>query len=200
MSMIVAVEDGLSEAVLRKIISVTRPDIETVTVLGNRGKGYLRNRARELNRAAGAVPVLMLIDQDLPQICPPALTLQWFGTTSPLLLFRVAVMEVESWVLADREGVASMLGVPVDRIPVDTDAIPQPKEFLVNLARRSRFTRVRQDFVPAPGSTAAVGPGYNPRLGVFAASEWNPLKAALLSRSLDRCIARLRDSSRIVRP
>lgn len=100
-------------------------------------------------------------------------------------------MEIESWVLADRDRTATMLGVPVHRIPQQTDSIDQPKEFLVNLARRSRYSSVRQDLVPAPGSTAAVGAAYNPRLASFVAREWNPKDAAAASPSLARCIARL---------
>jgi hypothetical protein len=45
----------------------------------------------------------MLVDLDTPEYCPPALVHQWFGTKQPNLSFRVAVMEVEAWPLADRE-------------------------------------------------------------------------------------------------
>jgi hypothetical protein len=190
--MIIAVEDSLSEEVTRKLVSTIRPDLDIATVLGNRGKGYLRTRARELNRAAGAIAVMMLTDQDAQQSCPPVIAADWFGPQPLSLLFWVAVMEVESWVLADRERSAAMLGVPVHRIPIDTDAIPKPKEFLVNLARRSRLSRVRQDLVPERDSTATVGPAYNPRLGVFVTSEWNPIDATPVSRSLARCVERLR--------
>lgn len=189
--MIVAVEDGLSEAVVRKLISAIRPDLHITNVLGLRGKGYLQNRARELDRAAAAIPILMLTDQDRAEPCPADIRAEWFGSRPLNVLFRVAVMEIESWVLADRDRIAAMLGVPVHRIPLDTDGIPQPKEFLVNLARRSRFSAIRQDLVPAPRSTAAVGPFYNPRMIAFVSEQWRPKDAAAISRSLARSMDRL---------
>ncbi|HEY0142993.1 MAG TPA: hypothetical protein VGF48_18995 [Thermoanaerobaculia bacterium] len=191
--MIVAVEDPLSEAITRKLFAEVRPDLPITTVLGNRGNAYLRSKARELNRAAATLPVFLLTDLDSPTTCPPHLIANWLGASPATnLLFRVAVIEVESWVLADREQVAEFIGVPEHRIPADTDAIPDPKQFLVNLARRSRSADVRTDLVPAAGSTAAVGPLYNPRVGSFVAARWSAARAGAASASLSRTIERLR--------
>ena len=107
---------------------------------------------------------------------------------------RVAVMEVESWVMADRRGFADFLSIPLNRIPEDTDVILQPKEFLVSLARLSRKTRLRQEIVPLPGATSKVGPGYNSRLGEFVHSRWSVNRAASVSVSLQRTLAQLRTS------
>ena len=189
--MILAVEDIVTEAVAKKLVTTVRPDLAITAVIGHRGKGYIQGRARELNRSAGSLKVLILTDLDSPSTCPPELRASWFGTTMPHALFRVAVMEVESWVLADRQRAASMLGVPVDRIPANTDRIGHPKQHIVNLARRSRFTDVRQELVPAPRSTAVVGPAYNPRIVAFITESWNPIAGAPVSESLARAIDRI---------
>lgn len=190
--MILAVEDTLSEAVARKLLSVVRPEISVTVAMGHQGRGYLQNRARELNRTAASVPVLLLADLDRPLPCPPDLIASWLSAPAQrLLLFRIAVMEIESWVLADRGRFASFLSVPDHRIPANTDEIPQPKEFIVNLARRSRRKDIREDLVPAPGSTSSVGPAYNPRLAVFVDETWNPVTASEASPSLARAVTRL---------
>ena len=192
MRMIIAVEDPLSEAITRKLFAEVRPDLTITTLLGNRGNGYLRRKARELNRAAVKLPVFLLTDLDSPELCPPGIIADWLGgEPAANLLFRVAVIEVESWVLADREQVATFIGVPEHRIPADTDSIPDPKQFLVNLARRSRSAEVRTDLVPAIGSTAAVGPLYNPRLVSFVATRWSATRARYASESLARTVTRL---------
>lgn len=84
------------------------------------------------------------------------------------------------------------LGVPLDRIPTDTDTITDPKQFLVSLARRSRLRRLRQDLVPEAGSTSIQGPDYNGRLSGFIESQWNVHQARRHSESLDRAFVRLR--------
>lgn len=149
--MILAIEDVLSEAVARKMVASFRADVEVSTVIGRRGNTYLQGKARELNRTARTQPVMLIIDLDSPQNCPPALIAEWLGAQpQPHLLFRIAVMEVESWVLADRERIAAALAIPEHRVPLHTDSIGDPKQFLINLARRSRIRDVREDLVPAP--------------------------------------------------
>jgi hypothetical protein len=112
--------------------------------LGLKGKGYLQSKAPSLNQTAKGFPVFMLTDQDAPGQCPPQLVQTWTkGERNVEFFLRVAVMEVESWVMADRKGFADFLSIPLNRIPEDTDVIPQPKEFLVSLARLSKKTRLR---------------------------------------------------------
>ena len=76
-------------------------------------------------------------------------------------------MEVESWLMADQEAVAEFLSIPVKRIPLSTDSIPEPKEFFVSLARKSKKRRLRDELVPKPGAKIPVGYGYNTRLSEF---------------------------------
>ena len=163
-SIILAVEDVLGEAVSVRILA--NLGIAVTQRLGLKGKGYLREKAQSLNQTARGFAVFMLTDRDSPNPCPPQLVRSWIkGPRHPHFFLRVAVMEVESWMMADREGMAGFLSVPLNRIPLDTDALTHPKEFLVSLARSSNKARLRADLVPKPGATSKVGPGYNPRLG-----------------------------------
>ena len=190
--MIVAVEDVLSEVVVRKLIEMIRPDLAITVVMRKSGRGYLQSRARDLNRTARSVPVFIVADLDRPTPCPADLIEQWLSSPpAPRLLFRIAVMEIESWILADRDLFADFLAVPAHRIPPNTDEIAQPKEFIVSLARRSRRKDIRRDLVPPPGATSAVGPGFNARVGSFVTGTWNVESAAMASPSLRRSIGRL---------
>lgn len=190
--MIVAVEDVLSEVVVRRLIETIRPDLSISVVMRKNGRGYLQSRARDLNRTAQSVPVLIVADLDRPSPCPADLIDQWLSSPpAPSLLFRVAVMEIESWILADRDSFADFLAVPAHRIPGNADEIAQPKEFIVSLARRSRRKDIRDDLVPKAGATSAVGPAFNPRVGAFVSGSWNVERAARVSPSLRRSVDRL---------
>ena len=191
-SVILAVEDTLSEAVSTKILASLGIDISQR--LGLKGKGYLQSKAPSLNQTAKGFPVFMLTDQDAPSQCPPQLVQDWTkGERHARFFLRVAVMEVESWIMADRRGFADFLSIPFNRIPEDTDVILRPKEFLVSLARLSKKTRLRQEIVPPPGATSKVGPAYNSRLGEFVHSRWSVNLAAAVSVSLQRTLAQLRN-------
>jgi hypothetical protein len=105
--------------------------------------------------------------------------------------FRVAVREVEAWLLADRASMALFLKVPLALIPRDPDGLDDPKLRLVDLARRSRQRDIRVDLVPREGSGRAVGPAYTSRLVEFAGKMWRPDAAAAHSDSLRRCRQRI---------
>lgn len=192
-SAILAVEDVLGEAVSIRVL--TSLGISVSQRLGLKGKGYLQKKSQNLNLAARGFAVFMLTDQDSPNQCPPQLIRSWIkGPRHPHFFLRVAVMEVESWIMADRKGIASFLSIPLSRMPLDSDALTHPKEFLVSLARSSNKARLRADLVPKPRATSKVGPGYNPRLGEFVRLHWNVERASQVSNSLKRTLSRLRIS------
>ncbi|HEY5959058.1 MAG TPA: hypothetical protein VIV60_21010, partial [Polyangiaceae bacterium] len=146
-----------------------------------------KKKAESLNRTALGFPVFMLTDLDSPNRCPFEILESWIAAPrNPDFMLRVAVMEVESWVLAHRDAFAHFAGIGVAQVPSDPDSIADPKQHLVNLVRKSRNAHLRKDIVPTPGSTAAVGPAYNPRLASFVESTWNPTSAAEVSSSLLR--------------
>lgn len=181
-----AFEDPLHEAVLRKIFS--QLNFAVGKCFSHGGYGYLKTKIQGFNNAARVTPFLVLTDLD--QVgCAPLLIKDWLPVPKhPNLLFRVAVREVESWVLAHRESMAKYLGVNKDKIPVKVDEILDPKKALINLARKSKYRAIREAIVPRTGSSAQQGPDYNGKLIIFVNDYWDVETAALNSPSLQKMI------------
>ena len=191
-SVVVVVEDDLSEAVMRRLIVEANQSLKIDRIINERGNQMIRVGMQEKYPSAShVIPHIILTDLD--QIaCAPTLINFWHANNSPSrLLFRVAVRETESWLLADRHGVAGFLAVPVARIPANPETLPDPKRVLINLARRSRKLRLAQEIVPAPGSAAPIGPFYNARLSEFVASSWNVDEARRTAPSFNRAFERV---------
>ena len=187
-----AVEDELSEAVLRRLLRHTGRGYAVGTVFGRSGYGYLRNTITGWNRAARGIPLVVLTDLDRCP-CPAALIAEWLPRYQHAnLLLRVAVREVESWVLADRENLPEFLRVAPNSIPLNPDTIPDPKALLVNAAARSRSGEIRSRVAPRRGSSAKQGPDYNSCLSEFVYRSWDVDSSAASSPSLSRTVARLR--------
>jgi hypothetical protein len=183
-----AVEDALSEAVLREMLKQSQRPFLVGTSLGNQGNSYLKRIIPGLNNAAKGMPYLVLTDLDNAE-CPPALISNWLSQPKhPNLLFRVAIREVEAWLLAHREAFAKFLGIAIELIPNDVDAIPNPKQSLIDLARKSRKRSLRDAIVPAPNSTATIGKYYNPQLIQFVQQSWQIDSAQKNSSSLQRAM------------
>jgi hypothetical protein len=190
--MIAAVEDALSEAVVRKIIAEVRPDLTLYQVMRKNGSGYIRSILKELNQAARTLPVFVVIDLDRPEPCPADLIRQFLPhPRAANLVFRVAVMEIESWVIADGEAFARFLAIPRHAVPDDPDSIAEPKELIATLARRSRRRELREDLAPKAGDVRRVGAGFNPRMIAFVENEWSLVAASAASRSLRKAVERL---------
>jgi hypothetical protein len=187
----VATEDALSEAVLRAILRDSGRGYEVGSAYGQRGYGYLKKTIRGWNRAARSQPLLVLTDLDEFD-CPAQLIQTWLAEAKhPNLLFRVAVREVESWLLADAKGFASFLRIPPRLVPSSPDLLRDAKKTLVDLARKARAPEKKSSLVPKSGSTARQGPEYNACLGAFVSQDWNIAAARINSPSLDRTVRRL---------
>jgi hypothetical protein len=187
------VEDLLSEAIARRLLSIAEDRMVVATVKIAGGYGEIGKRISAYNRAAKAVPFFILADLDRDKgACAPQLRKAWLPHgTNPLLLFRIAVPQVEAWLLADQEGVATFLGIAPDLVPLAPEALPDPKATLIKLAKHSPKAFLRRALLPAPGSDARLGPGYNIQLSRFAQSTWNLSRARRASVSLDRAIKAL---------
>jgi hypothetical protein len=182
------VEDALSEAVLRRVLSISRRHFEVGYCYGMRGFGYIKKNLAGFNQASRGTPFLVLTDLDDGE-CAAALLAGWLQEKkSPNLLFRVAVREVEAWLLADPTGLARYLGIREDLFPSQPDSVQDPKKTLIGLAARSRNRELRDAIVPRSGSTAITGPDYNGRLIAFVNSRWDARAAAERSDSLKRLL------------
>ena len=189
------VEDELSELVARRLVKEYAPRIQIIDTVGLQGNRQLREQLRRLNQiAAYRHPALVLTDLDRPQSCPPALLREWTQnrTMAPNLLLRVAVLEIESWLLADRRGIAQWLSLAVSQVPSNPESILDPKRTLVELAGRSRNRALREAIVSRRGAgTHHTGPGYNESVGDYAINHWNTEAARSNAPSLDRAIIRI---------
>jgi len=195
-----AVEGLLDDAVLRSLVEHIGGAVGTV--FGKRGKDHLRARAPAYNAAAVRYPWVLLVDLDDAAACPPLLVSSWLPVRSARLCFRVAVHKIEAWLLADRGGLARFLGVQASKLPADPDSVPDPKQEIVNLARKSRLRAVREDIVPPPGSRQTIGQAYNAKLVEFVRGpgrRWDIDKAASRSTSLGRSLAAMRGLIRAAR-
>jgi hypothetical protein len=189
----VATEDVLSEAVAEALLRQIG-DHSVEKRIRQAGSGYLRKRISDFNRmAAKVMPVLLVTDLDRVE-CAPELVNSWLpGGPDANLLFRVAIREAESWVLADRSAFAEFLGVSVAKLPDRPDDLPDPKRALLDLVRTSRRRDLRADILPAPGISFPVGLGYNERLTGFVRRLWDCRRAAAASPSLARAVRRVAD-------
>lgn len=188
----IAFEDTLTEATIDSLLRQCGRPFTITNRYGREGFGYLKSKINGFNAAARIVPFLVVADLDQVE-CPPRLKGRWLTAPEhPNLVFRIAVHQVEAWLLADRKALARFLGIPVSKVPSDADSIRNPKQFLINLARRSRKRDILQDVVPPSGSVRVQGPNYNGRLSEFVEHLWNPDEASSHSESLRRTMLHLR--------
>jgi hypothetical protein len=187
-------EDLPSEAVAHRLLGFIDPDT-TFDSLGRRGVGYIQAKLRNLNHAAAGMRIVAIADRDSVQKCPVETIKSWLGgvARNPNLIVRMAEMEIESWIMADREGIASFLNVPLNRIPQFPDTLVDPKQELVNIARLSRNRATRDQLCPASGAQSVVGPAYNSAIESFIRSGWRPARALQNSPSLRRAELRIRE-------
>lgn len=189
----VATEDELSEAVAVRLVDEAFGVGRIGNRLGRKGNGYLIKKLPGLRQMANREPVLILTDLD-DSNCVPKLLQKWTtGQQLPEnLLLRVAVRETEAWLLADRNGIADLLEISPNKIPLDPESLSDPKQFLLNLAQKA--TRdVRSELVAARGAVAAQGLGYNRVLTSFVSARWKLTEAKASSASLYKAVTRLQE-------
>lgn len=192
----IATEDALSEAVADRLILEVNQGLRVAVRMGRKGNSYLRNKFAGLVATARAIPVLLLTDLDRID-CPPTLIADWRGghVLPDGLLFRVAVREIEAWLLADREGISDFIGVPKDKVPSSPEALADPKQTLLTLVRRYGNRQIKAGILPDRGSSAKIGLGYNQTLAHFVRESWSVARAAENAESLRRTCQRLRELS-----
>ena len=185
-------EDELSGALLQRLIREVRPQLTVDRSINTHGNARLfQGISKYVDMSKAGFPHIVLTDLDRSP-CTPELLTRWQVPALPgLMLFRIAVREVEAWLMADRRGFADLLGVPLAKVPLDPDALEDPKQVLLNLVRRCRRTALKRDMLPAPGSVAPIGPFYNDKLMRFVREAWDIERASKHSPSLRRAVLRL---------
>ncbi len=193
LSVALATEDSLSEDVGRRLVAEMGTNFCVGLTFRKGGNGYLQKRISIFCNIANRNPLLLITDLDRT-LCAPSLKDEWMGDRKhpDKMLFRVAVREIEAWLLADHAGMKKLLGNGATKLPLNPDSLDDPKLALLRFARRAPRD-VRSDLLPAAGAIASQGLGYNQRLGDFVHNTWNPVIAASRSDSLRRTRLRLRE-------
>lgn len=193
MRVALGVEDNLSEAVGRRLLHEAFPGMPVYPVLRGGGCGYLSSNLHKFAQLAQHQPVIIFTDLDRAA-CPAALIARWTKnlTLPGTLLLRVAVREVESWVLADHEALAPLLGRAAAGLPRDPDALEDPKLALLKMALQAPKA-FREGLVRRTRRGVGRGTEYNPRLCGIVRDRWDPARAAARSESLRRARIRMRE-------
>lgn len=188
---VLATEDELSESV--GLCLAAEAGLEVGQQLRRGGFGYLKSRVGRFCEIAMHQPVVLLTDLDRVR-CAPTLIAKWMGlqTRPENFVFRVAVREIESWLLADHDAIRGLLGNRIGKLPLDPDQLPDPKKTLLALAERAP-REVRDDLVAKQGTIASQGLGYNALLGQMVQQTWRPARAAERSASLAKARIRLKE-------
>ena len=192
-----AVEGAVDEAVVRKLIAHAGGHIGSV--YGKNGKAELLQRMPGYNNAARYAPWVVLVDLNGDAECAPSILNDWAPSPAASLCFRIAVREVEAWLIADAPTFSKYLSIRPGNLPSEPENLERPKDTVVNFARRSRRQAIRRDMVPREGSGRRVGPAYASRLIEYIEQHWRPRAAAERSDSVRRamdCIERLVANSR----
>lgn len=186
---VLVVEDDLSHHVCLRILSEAAPAIDIDRVVIAQGNGNIKRRLDVYERASRFITHLILTDLDRMQ-CVSELMQSWRVSKQTAMLFRVAVREVEAWLLADRAGFSDHFGIPFGKIPNDIESHADPKSLLLSLVSRSK-SAITRGMNPEKGSYSLIGPLYNQRLVDFTREKWGLQDAAQASQSLNRMIRRL---------
>ena len=187
-----AVEGNLDEAVVRRLVRHCGGQLGTVR--GKRGRDFVLQRIGGYNSGARFGWLwFVLVDLDQDPDCAPTLVLDSLPEPAAGMCFRVAVREVEAWLLGDKVGFASWSGVRRSLIPSDVEAVLHPKERLVAIVGQSRHKNIREAIVPRQGSGRTEGPAYTSTLSEFVATRWDIEAAASAAPSLARAIRCLKD-------
>ena len=189
LDIILAVEDELSKAVGYKIASYAGWNVEII--ISKNGKGHLRKKIQSLCRTAKHSAIFLLVDLNSAYSCAPSLLQEWMKGISlpPLLFFRIAVREVESWLLADHEAMKTLLGTE-GKLPLLPDILKNPKEELLTLLKKKN-KHIREGVVRLDNGEISQGIAYNSTLSKWIDDHWLPERAAYRSDSLKRLLDRL---------
>lgn len=160
------------------------------SVTSANGKGVIDRDLKNYWEAARVLPYVVFRDLDRDGGgCPVTLRAQLVEHTpgeSPDLLIRIVDQCIESWILADRQGVAEFC----DRSMVSVKPpASHHKPYLLSLMKEAKL----KDAVEQQGHLLDFGPAYALHLQRLMTHHWSIERAAAESDSLRRALKRLTD-------
>jgi hypothetical protein len=196
------VEDAPSAAVAKRLVASRNSTAESQLLFCEgfpsvmSGYGEIKKKSPAfLNMAKAGIRTFTLTDLDT-RVCAVDMIRDWFAipdndelSLPDKVIFRVAVREVESWILADRAAWSQYIGIPACNFSAAPDSLCDPKQHLLDVVRTKGNRKVHKEMLPT--GSANVGPRYNEVLCTFVESKWSPTRASANSPSLDRAIRSL---------
>ena len=177
------VEGKTDEPVAERLIQ--RTGLQPVRFIVGNGKSTVD---KALNKPSWQGNLLVLRDLDHDAKCAPSLLQNLLPPKPPRgLCLRIAVRQIESWLLADVAGFSLAFDVNLKTHQIKPDESDNPKQDLINYCRRSKSRTVRWGMVPK--KSGRTGPQYTTLIRRFARTGWNPDLAAKRSPSLARALA-----------
>lgn len=182
----VIVEGTTDEPVINALMRAAGWADHEFLVWSVNGKGAIdRDIERYWEAARGhAYVVFRDLDRDGGG-CPVTLRAELVERTpgeSPNLLIRIVDQCIESWILADREGVAEFCGKSAAKVKLPPS---HHKPYLLSLMKDVK------DAVEKKGRELAFGPAYETHLHHLMTHHWSIERAAAESDSLRRALERL---------
>ena len=187
----VIVEGATDEPVINALMRAAGWNDDQFKVMSVNGKGVIDSRIRKYWKAARNnrnYPYVIFRDLDRDGGgCPVTLRSELVERTpgeSPNLLIRIVDQCIESWILADREGVAEFCGKSAAGVK------PPPshhKLYLLSLMEDVKGA------VEQKGRELDFGPAYAVHLERLMTDHWSIERAATESDSLRRALERLTD-------
>ncbi len=155
------------------------------------GKGNIDRELLKYCAMGRSFPLLVVRDLDHDDECPGAFVAALRLRPTRWFRFRLAVRELESWILADADGLSRFLRVDAKWLPRQPDAEEDPTLTLLKVAQRAPAT-IRRALLPRSGDASVVGPLYEAKLIEFGERSWDVARAARRSPSLRRARTALR--------
>ena len=184
-------EDEPTHQVMLKLYDFFQNCFAESKSISCRGYGKIKRQIRAYNNAAQYGHYFIITDLDNSYDCAPSLIQNWLpGKRTSKLLFRIAVHEIESWLLADRENFADFFSINKKLIPLNPDSEADPKQKVISLAKRSRKREISDAIIPID-NYAKIGPEYNIQLQSYIQNFWSIDAARENSPSLDKTIKSL---------
>ena len=183
-------EDEITHQVMLKIYDFFHGCFYEQRAIPCYGFGKIKRQIEAYNEAAKHGCYFVITDLDNND-CAPSLIRDWLPfRLNSQLLFRIAVHEIESWLLADRENFATFFSINQNLVPLKPDNETDPKLTVISLAKKSRKKEIRDAIIPID-DYAINGPGYNNQFQGFIQNIWNINSARKNSPSLDGAIKAL---------
>lgn len=181
----IATEDILSEFSIIKLLEYIG-NFNIVHKLGREGNGYLMSKLNNFNKLAERHTMLVVTDLDNKKDHNTYVLELKKRIQKPHgnLIFSIPVREIESWLLADREGLSEFLSVSKDKITRQPESLLDPKDEIINIAKSCKNKEARVGIPPQKNVINKMGISYNRMLASYISNNWSVERAIDNSSSL----------------